>query len=368
MTNDKYSINILRFLAVMTFALSNVNFIYAQNSITIIFPNPITNGGIVWDAGTNPVITWTSSGISNVDIDISINGGLNWKNIGLGLAASLGIYSSWTVPDTPSTQLVIRVKESGVSLSSQNSKFVFIKSPQWTDGSKVKILPLGNSITYDQMRAEFRYAQNKISYRSKLWDLLRTENFNTDFIGHKLGGYYQFPDPENCGIPGIRDDELYYLLNSGYDLITQTQVTPDNYLDSYPPDVVLLHIGINGISENILGNDTLGTNPNDVADILSLIKSSNPNIWVILALIMDGAPNIPNVTLFNNNIKKMAQTRINAGDKYLILDMQNDAGIVYLQDKVAPHDTGDMYDSVHPNDSGKEKMANLWFQAFEIDS
>ena len=278
---------------VIVIFLGSVNLIYSQ-SITVTSPvsGAVLNGGSSYD------ITWDYIGSStNVDIQYSSNGGLNWDPVQTGIAATDGSFSWSPIPNIPTTQALIKI--TGVDFEDISDPYFFIKSPQ-SFGNPVKILPLGNSITYDQMRAEFRFAQDKISYRYFLWDNLRTNNYNIDFIGHKLGGYYQFPDPENNGVPGIHDDELLLLLNSGYDYITQTQVTPDNYLNTYPPDVVLLHIGINGITDVVLGNDTVGTNPNEVADILTLIKTLNPDIWVILALIMDGAPNIPNVTLFNN--------------------------------------------------------------------
>ena len=105
-----------------------------------------------------------------------------------------------------------------------------------------------------------------------MWDLLRTNNYNTDFIGHKLGGYYQFPDPENDGTPGIKDNELFQLLETGYDPLNNIQVTPGNYFEVYTPDIILLHIGINGI------DDPGGTSPTDVENILNLVDSFETTI------------------------------------------------------------------------------------------
>ena len=46
--------------------------------------------------------------------------------------------------------------------------------------------------------------------------------------------------------------------------------------------------------------------------------------------------------------------------------MQHDAGLVYTIDTSSPFTNGDMYDDQHPNDSGKVKMANLWFKYLKL--
>ena len=129
-------------------------------------------------------------------------------------------------------------------------------------------MPLGNSITLDQTSSEPRFAQDKISYRYFLWDSLRVNNYNTDFIGNKFGGYYQFPDPENNGVPGIRDDEVFKILKTGdvyIDDVFQMKATYGPYLETYSPDVVLLHVGTNAPSSSAA----------DVQNILNLIDTTS---------------------------------------------------------------------------------------------
>ena len=340
----------LRHFAILFITLSSVNFIYSQ-SITVTTPN----GSETLSFGSNFSITWTSSGVANVTIEYSINGGTNYTTIATNVP-SPGSYS-WAVPNSPTTRALIRIKKNSTSDVS-NSVFL-IKSPQFNPSDTVKILTLGNSITFDSFRAEFRFAQDKISYRSNLWDSLRSNNYNIDFIGHRSGGYYQFPDPQNNGIPGITDDQMADFLNSGFDPISQIQVTSGNYLNVFTPNIVLIHIGTNGV------NDVGGTSALDIESLLNIIDAKSPNIWVVLALIIDQVPNSVNVTTFNNNVRNMAQARINSGDKILIVNMQSDAGMIYVEDTTPPF-TGDMYDGIHPNDSGKKKMANLWFKALRL--
>lgn len=308
------------------------------------------NGGEIWRSGGKYNITWINS-LGNVTMEYSTNGGTTWSNIG---TSNTGTYL-WTVPNVKTISARVRIVDQLMSRDTSDGNFRIIIT-NFPD-STIKILPLGNSITFDQMRAEFRFAQDKISYRLFLWDSLRRYDFNTDFIGHASAGYYQFPDPENNGIPGIRDDQVYNLLQTGYDPLNEIQLTPGNYLNFYSPHIILLHIGTNGIT------DPGGTDSLDVRNILDLIKAYNPNIWVLVAQIIDRVPNIPEVTIFNNNIKTMVQNRIARGDNLFLLDMRS--ALNYVIDTTPPYADGDMFDDSHPNDSGKVKMANVWFQTLK---
>ncbi len=342
-----------RLFAITLIALTSVNLSYSQ-TITVTAPN----GGETLNYGGSFNIAWTTTGsIPDVSIDYSINGGVNWRTIKTGVSSSGGGTYSWSIPDSATTQALIRVRKNAVADTS-NSYF-FIRSPQFSPNNIIKILPLGNSITYDQFRAELRFAQDKISYRYTLWDSLKNNNYNIDFIGHKLGGYYQFPDPESGGIPGISSAGMYSFIGSGFDPVTQTQITLGNYIDSYTSDITLLHIGTNGVT------DPGGTDTTNVGLILNFIKTKSPNSWVVLALIIDFVPNNSAVTNYNNKLLAMARKRINSGEKILIVDMQHDAGLIYGIDSIPPY-TADMYDDIHPNDSGKVKMGKLWYKALKL--
>jgi hypothetical protein len=66
------------------------------------------NGGETWDAGSVRQITWTGPGIYNhVKIDYSINNGGTWITI-IESTSDDGNYS-WTVPDTPAAQCLVRI-------------------------------------------------------------------------------------------------------------------------------------------------------------------------------------------------------------------------------------------------------------------
>ena len=62
------------------FFFVNINFFIYSQSITVTSPN----GGEIWAYNSNHNITWNSSGVSSVNIQYSVNGGLNWITIQTG--------------------------------------------------------------------------------------------------------------------------------------------------------------------------------------------------------------------------------------------------------------------------------------------
>jgi lysophospholipase L1-like esterase len=202
----------------------------------------------------------------------------------------------------------------------------------------IRIMPLGNSITYDNHSGDTRPPSERISYRYPLWQQLTNAGYSFDFVGSVTAGESFFPDPQNQGHPGWRDDQI---ADSVY-----------SFLQQNPADIILLHIGTNA----------LNTSPNDVEDILDEIDrfeaDSSMAITVVLARIINWAPWNPSVTTFNDNVEAMALAR--TGDDIVMVDMEDGAGIVY---QIQP--AGDMWDKLHPNDDGYAKMANVWFTALQ---
>ena len=74
--------------------------------VTVIAPN----GGEIWTGSDQHDITWTSQNITNVSIEYSTDNGSNWMSVISSTPASGGSYS-WTVPNTPSTQCLVRISD-----------------------------------------------------------------------------------------------------------------------------------------------------------------------------------------------------------------------------------------------------------------
>lgn len=209
--------------------------------------------------------------------------------------------------------------------------------------TQVNIMPLGDSITRGYGTGTQPTNPNyNYGYRLELDTLLTNSNYNFDFVGGENDGgpsgvVFDF-DHEGHG--GFRADQIADNLNG--------------YLTQNPPELILLHIGTNDIAQ------LNGTSANDVDTILEGIDTFDEQITVILALIVDQNPAdsqymVGDVDAFNSNLQAIAQARINNGDK-----------IILVNQNTAINYPADMYDWLHPQLSGYNKMANVWFNELDM--
>ncbi|MBT8390663.1 MAG: T9SS type A sorting domain-containing protein [Ignavibacteria bacterium] len=77
-----------------------------QGTVQVTSPN----GGEDWLVGSQQNITWTSSNVTNVKIEYSADNGVNWLNVVSSVPAASGSYS-WTIPNTPSTECLVRIRD-----------------------------------------------------------------------------------------------------------------------------------------------------------------------------------------------------------------------------------------------------------------
>jgi hypothetical protein len=219
----------------------------------------------------------------------------------------------------------------------------FFLFPQLVFAASVRIMPLGDSITNGSDSGVVPDSQQYyLSYRKALRDKLTTRGYQIDYVGSQLGGDAIFSDAQHEGHGGwVADGPSAY-----------GSIRPNvyNFLVANPADIVLLHIGTNDVS----GGHAYAS---DVNSILDEIDRYSPNVWVVLALIINRAtppcPLCTTTTAYNDALDAMVRTRLN--DKIVIVDMENGAGLDY---RLYP--SGDMYDPLHPFASGYEKMAEAW--------
>ncbi len=203
----------------------------------------------------------------------------------------------------------------------------------------IRIMPLGNSITYDDTYADIdnpRPAGKRSGYRNYLWYKLEDAGIDADFVGSQVAGQDIRPpfDPENEGHPGW----------TSYDIAEHTY----EYMVNSQPDIVLLHIGT---------NDRTSTNPDGIASILNEIEryeaEFGKHVRVFVALIIDRREPDGRIAIFNDRLREMLEDRIAQGDDIVIVDMYHTAGLT----------PSDYTDHTHPNNDGYYKMANVWFNA-----
>ena len=105
---------------------SNFSIVSAQSaSITVVSPN----GGESWAVGSTQTITWTTTGtVGNVKIQYSFDNSGTWTTIAANIS-NTGSYT-WTVPNTPSPQCLVKISEAADGSPSDTSDATFTIVPQ----------------------------------------------------------------------------------------------------------------------------------------------------------------------------------------------------------------------------------------------
>jgi lysophospholipase L1-like esterase len=209
-------------------------------------------------------------------------------------------------------------------------------------------MPLGDSITAGSFSLPSLPDSEQVGFRRKLYLDLEdlSPNYVVDFVGGNSNGSTDHDkDHEGhgggcatgpCGIYETIDTNIVGWLNSN------------------PADIVLLHIGINDINQR---GDTSATGVTNILNAIDTWEAANHPVTVLLAKIIDDVPNYQtelNVTTYNNNLVNMLAGRPN--DRVILVDMHAGAGILYGSGSPGP----DMYDNLHPNLTGYNKMADKW--------
>ncbi|MBJ6765454.1 lamin tail domain-containing protein [Myxococcaceae bacterium JPH2] len=88
-------------------------------SVTVGSPN----GGESYAAGSAQTITWTSSSVTNVKVEYTLDGS-TWTTLAASTPASAGSYT-WTVPSTASTTALVRVSDASDATVTDSSNAAF---------------------------------------------------------------------------------------------------------------------------------------------------------------------------------------------------------------------------------------------------
>jgi hypothetical protein len=110
----------------ITVHLDDFSILPVPGQATIQVTSP--NGGEEWNVNSEQNITWTSSNVTNVKIDYSTNNGGLWLNLVSSIPAASGSYS-WTIPNTPSTECLVRISDVGLASRFDMSDSVFTIIP-----------------------------------------------------------------------------------------------------------------------------------------------------------------------------------------------------------------------------------------------
>ena len=203
----------------------------------------------------------------------------------------------------------------------------------------VRVVPLGDSITsgveyFDG--SDLPPMNLRTGYRQFLYERLFNNNYRIDYLGQggqSAGADAGLVDPENNGYPGV---DIEFLNGKLIEQLTEDAT-----------DIILLHIGTNNTPTDASGID-------DWLDTLDAWEAENNPVLALVATIVpkrDVAQNAV-VDAFNSDLRQRIQQRT---DDLVYLVEQNTAVLV--------SDISDEPIGLHPNKTGYEKMANVWYDA-----
>jgi lysophospholipase L1-like esterase len=196
------------------------------------------------------------------------------------------------------------------------------------------VLPFGDSITFGVGSD----AQGGGGYRVDLFSRAVMAAKKLTFVGTQMNG-----PTTVAGMPFPQH-------HAGYSGYTIAQITATNLFNpevATAPHIVLLHIGTN----DMLRSDG-STAPQRLATLLDDLITALPGSLIVVAKIIPLNSGMTQVTAYNSAIMPLVQQRIDAG-KHVVLVDQNTG--------FASTDLGS--DGVHPNVTGYQKMAGVWYAA-----
>ena len=198
----------------------------------------------------------------------------------------------------------------------------------------VRIMPLGDSITQGE--------RGHPSYRRSLWFKLKTAGYEVDFVGglkaqHSGGGRKDF-DRDHEGHWGWPVEGV---LDHGH-----------KWFEANIPDIVLLHMGTNDL---LADQDAEGT-VEEIAGVLVLLRRQNPKTTILLSTLIPLESQIlhQRIAGFNDLLKRAVPGLQREQSRVILVDQFEGFSV-----------TSDLYDGIHPNEAGAEKIAHKWFAALE---
>jgi hypothetical protein len=209
--------------------------------------------------------------------------------------------------------ILIRVLPLGDSITSGNSKHMTYRYPLW-----IKFIDSG--FNFDGIHFDLVGSQNSNHNGTRVWP---------DHRGHSF-------DHEHEGHPGWRAEQILAILPT--------------WLQSYTPDIVLLHIGTN----DVMANQTTLSTTTEIEQIITVLRGDNPRVIVLLAEIIPNRDPILNQRIIelNQRIDSIAMSKSTVESPVVIVDQNLGFNV-----------TEDTDDGVHPNRTGAEKIAQKWFEA-----
>ncbi len=332
--------------------------------------------------GTNNATLVVSSGTQTITFPQPASVQADIRFIPVAATASSGLPITYTVVSGPATIVSNKVKPTGagsvvIRASQPGNASIAAAAPvertvSVTPKTTIRIIPVGDSITQG--------GGGLASYREPLIRILRGQTilfantaqnvYDTDFMGSLSSTLNtplnsEFPnslalDPEHEGHSGWTTDQL---LNGNPGAIPESGSGKlSDWIAGYThtPDIVLLHTGNNDVVFNRNDPDFAADTRAQIGAVIDAYKAEFPNLTIFLAKII--APR-----RFNGPTSLEEQAgvaAVNATIDALAAQKNAAAGsdFVYVVDQNSSFKAETMTeDGIHPNTSGAETMAAIWF-------
>ncbi len=225
----------------------------------------------------------------------------------------------------------------------------------------VRVLPMGDSITAGYTDNPNWNVAFEFGYRTALHTMLKNAGYDFQFVGASPEPFNgTFGDPTKGGTVyptlELRDPGINQNFHRGYGGLSITTLNTNvaAYLAADNPDVILLMIGINGISTN---------SPSQLSTLVSSIFTAKPSVRLIVAQIIPKATYDANVVAYNTYIRQtlipnyLAQGRaISTVDQY--------ANFLITPGVNTSIDTSKFSNGInHPTNAAYQLIAATWLPA-----
>ncbi|MCJ1676619.1 ricin-type beta-trefoil lectin domain protein [Streptomyces sp. APSN-46.1] len=192
----------------------------------------------------------------------------------------------------------------------------------------LRVMPLGDSITWGVGSSTGN------GYRGPLWDKLAGDGHPLDFVGTLRGG--SMSDPDNEGHSGYRIDQIAALADAS--------------LTRYRPNVVTLEIGTNDLN----GSYQPATATARLKSLVNQITAAAPDATVLVASLVVSTSGSEEQyrAAYNQAIPQIVSEAQAAGKHVAYVDMSSLT-------------TADLADTLHPNDTGYQKMADAFHRGIQ---
>ncbi len=314
---------------------------YAEGVLTA--DRLVLSGSLLKDATSGGKIVFR---ISNFPDALDWHGSVRLLSApNLGEAGSLGV-DDFEITGFPSAWTAIRSPGS-LSIETDGDMKHLVWTAEDIDAPVVRIMPLGDSITYGSQSA-------LAGYREPLYRLFVDAGYRPDFVGTlQTSEGYPVTDPDHEGHRGwviARDGnpDRNGSGTNGYDGLYEHV---EEWLDQVEtPHIILLHIGTNDLE-----GDDFAHAKDRLALLVDRLSALRPASWVVVTTLLPrtdkAAYNTAIDEQFNPFVEEIVRSRRALGRRVAFLDLH------------AAVSADQLADGVHPNDAGYAALAQAWFGA-----